>query len=128
MAVLIFFLAFSSILLYFFEKLKSKNVGIFTCLRLSFVYTLVLGAFISYFFCEIFSIFNVLDLVHLAIGWFLIFMVFAALVIKSGLKFEQSNTLILLPQFLPRQTLVVDLLPSLSPKHRCNMNCRSKKF
>jgi hypothetical protein len=90
MVVLIFFLAFSSILLYFFEKLKSKNVGIFTCLRLSFVYTLVLGAFISYFFCEIFSIFNVLDLVHLAVGWLLIFMVFATLLIKSGVKFEIS--------------------------------------
>ena len=90
MAVLIFFLAFISIVLYFFEKLKSTNVGILTSMRLSFVYALVLSAFISYCFCEIFSIFNVLDLVYLAIGWFLIFMVFATLVIKSGFKFEQS--------------------------------------
>ena len=90
MAILIFFLAFISIVLYFFEKLKSTNVGILTCMRLSFVYALVLSAFISYSFCEIFSIFNVLDLVHLAIGWLLIFMVFTTLLIKSGLKFEQS--------------------------------------
>ena len=90
MAVLIFFLAFISIVLYFFEKLKSTNVGILTCMRLSFVYALVLSAFISYCFCEIFSIFTVLDLGHLAIGWFLMCMVFAALVIKSGFKFEIS--------------------------------------
>jgi hypothetical protein len=90
MAVLIFFLAFSSIILYFFEKLKSKNIGIWTCFRLSFVYALVIGAFISYLFCEIFSIFNVLDLVHLSVGWFLIFMAFATLLIKSGFKFDQA--------------------------------------
>ena len=90
MAIFIFFLAFISIVLYFFERLKSTNVGMLTCMRLSFVYALVLSAFISYCFCEIFSIFNVLDLAHLAIGWFIIFMVFAALVIKSDLKFEQS--------------------------------------
>jgi hypothetical protein len=90
MAILIFFLAFISIVLYFFEKLKSTNVGILTSMRLSFVYALVLSAFISFSFCEIFSIFNVLDLVHLAIGWFVIFMVFSILLIKSGIKFEQS--------------------------------------
>jgi len=90
MAVLIFFLAIISIGLYFFVKLESKNEGIWTNLRLSFAYALVLGAFISYLFCEIFSIFNVLDLVHLAVGWLLIFMVFAILLIKSGFKFEIS--------------------------------------
>ena len=90
MAIFIFFLAFISIVLYFFEKLKSTNVGILTSMRLSLVYALVLSAFISYCFCEIFSIFNVLDLVHLGIGWFMIFMVFTILLIKSGIKFEQS--------------------------------------
>lgn len=90
MAVLIFFLAFSSIVLYFFEIMKSKNVGMLTSVRLCLVYALVFVAFISYLFCEIFSIFNVLDLVHLTVGWSLIFITFASLLIKSGLKFEQS--------------------------------------
>ena len=90
MSVHIFFLAFSSIVLYFFEITRSKNAGIWTRIRLSFVYALVLAAFISYFFCEILSIFNVLDLAHLIVGWTLIFILFASLLIKSGLKFEQS--------------------------------------
>lgn len=89
MAVIIFFLAFSSIVLYFFEKLKNKNEGMLTNLRLSFVHALVLGAFISYLFCEILSIFNVLDLTHLTFGWSLIFITFTSLLIKSGIKFEQ---------------------------------------
>jgi hypothetical protein len=90
MAVLIFFLALGSIALYFFEKMKSKNLGIWTCLRLGFVYALVLGAFISYIFCEFLSIFNLLDLAHLTLGWSLILIIFACLLIKSGLTFEQS--------------------------------------
>jgi len=90
MSVLIFFLAFSSIVLYFFEITKNKNVGIWTSFRLSLVYALVIAAFISYFFCEILSVFNVLDLAHLIVGWALIFILFVSLLIKFGLKFEQS--------------------------------------
>jgi hypothetical protein len=89
MAVIFFFLALISIGLYFFEKLKSNKEGIWTNFRLSFVYALVLGAFISYLFCEIFSIFNVLDFAHLTVGWLLVFSVFTSLLVKSGFKYDQ---------------------------------------
>lgn len=87
MAVIIFFSAIASIAFYFFEKLKSKNYGVFTCFRLSYVFALLFAAFISYLFCEILSVFNALDLPHLTVGWSVILSAFIILILKSKFKF-----------------------------------------
>ena len=96
MAIIVFFSAFITSIFYFFVKLRRIKTGIYTSLRLSFVYGFLTLACISYVFCEVFSVFNCLDLTHLTLGWGFIFLAFLGLVWRLNIHKEKS-----LP-FLPK--------------------------
>ncbi len=77
MSVIILFSAIASVFLYFFLNEYKNQVGIFTSIRIGLIYSLIICAFLAYFFCEILSINNSLNKTNLSIAWAIVFFVFA---------------------------------------------------
>ena len=96
MSVIIFFTAIAIGCIYFFINEYKNQQGIFTSIRIGFIYSLIIFAFLTYLFCELLSINNSLNEINLSVAWAIVLIVFAIKVYK--LKWVWESPVISLPQ------------------------------
>ena len=88
MAVILIFISFFLSFLFFTEIETYPNQNLLICKREAFVKATLLISFLSYIFCEIFSIFNILNYLSILISWILVTGVLIYLVFKNSIKFS----------------------------------------
>ena len=88
MAVILIFISFFLSFLFFTEIETNPNQNLLICKREAFVKSSLLISFLSYIFCEIYSIFNILNYLSILISWILVTGVLIYLVFKKIIKFS----------------------------------------
>ena len=88
MAVILIFISFFLSFLFFTEIEKNTNKSLLICKREAFVKSSLLISFLSYLFCEIYSLFNILNYFSLLISWGIVFGVSAFFIIRKNIKFS----------------------------------------
>ena len=88
MAVILIFISFFLSFLYFTEIETNPNQNLLICKRESFVKSSLLISFLSYLFCEFYSIFNNLNFVSILISWGLVVGILFYFVYKKNIKFS----------------------------------------
>jgi len=73
MAVILIFISFFLSFLFFTEIETNPNQNLLICKREAFVKSSLLISFLSYLFCETYSLFNILNYFSLLISWGLVF-------------------------------------------------------
>ena len=88
MAVILIFISFFLSFLFFTEIETYPNQNLLIFKREAFVKSSLLISFLSYIFCEIFSIFNILNYLSILISWILVTGFLIYLVFKKSIKFS----------------------------------------
>ena len=86
MAVILIFLSFILSFLFFIEIRYNENYSQGFNKREAFIKSSLLISFLSYLFCEIYSLFNILNYFSLLISWGLVFGVLAFIILKKNIK------------------------------------------
>lgn len=88
MSVILIFISFFLSFLFFAEIETKPNQNLLICKREAFVKSSLLISFLSYLFCEFYSIFNYLNFISILISWALVFGILFYLVYKKNIKFS----------------------------------------
>jgi hypothetical protein len=88
MTVILIFISFFLSFLYFIQIETIYNKILLFNKRESFIKSSILISILSYIFCEIYSIFNILNFLSILISWSLVFGVLIYLVFKKNIKFS----------------------------------------
>ena len=88
MAVILIFISFFLSFLFFTEIETNPNQNLLICKREAFVKSSLLISFLSYLFCEFYSIFNNLNFVSIIISWGLVVGILFYFVYKKIIKFS----------------------------------------
>ena len=88
MSVILIFISFFLSFLYFIQIETINNKILLFNKREAFIKSSILISILSYIFCEIYSIFNILNFLSILISWSLVFGVLIYLVFKKNFKFS----------------------------------------
>jgi hypothetical protein len=88
MAVILIFISFFLSFLFFIEIRNNENYSQGFNKREAFIKSSLLISFLSYLFCEIYSLFNILNYFSLLISWGLVFGVIVFFIFRKNVKFS----------------------------------------